>query len=171
MTIPIHGRVPLPIATGATIEQQHANQTLHSLTKSPPSPVGWSRKLYRNLTNLVEQWVTQLLPKNTHTPKPLVTEKGLIGFKVNGIADRLPRALDPWNPIPNHDLILLGMADDYPQRVVSITIGGDTTPISYENGQVVARHLNFGDLRFLNGHLTLANGTKLILQIQIIKAL
>ena len=177
MTTPINGRPSLPSSTPLTSEQlvQHSQQLSYNYEQlSKPAVMGsagWSRKLYRHLTNMIENWMTQLLPRNTYNPKPFMTSQGLSGLKVSGLADRLPREFDPWNPLPNQDLIFLGLDHDYHQLVVSITIGGDTTPVSYEGGQIIARYLNFGSAHFIEGFLTLADGSKIPLHINVFKAL
>jgi hypothetical protein len=177
MTTPIAGRPPLPSTAPLPSEQrvQQSQQLTHNYDQfvkpSVMAPAGWSRKLFKHFTNLIENWMTQLLPRNTYDPKPIKTPQGINGLKATGIADRLPREIDPWNPIPNQDLIFLGIEQDYEKPVVSITIGGDTTPVSHEGDQVVARYLNFGNSRYIEGHLTLADGSKVPLQIHVIKAL
>ncbi|MBK8452868.1 MAG: hypothetical protein WAQ53_08440 [Thiofilum sp.] len=177
MTTPINGRPLLPSSAPLPSEQlaQHSQQLSYNYEQfTKPAvmgPAGWSRKLYRHLTNLIEGWMTQLLPRNTYDPKPIKTPQGLAGLKVSGLADRLAREFDPWNPLPNQDLVFLGLDQDYEQPVVSITIGGDTTPVNHENGQVIARYLNFGALRYIEGELNLADGSKIPLQVHIIKAL
>lgn len=177
MTTPINGRPPLPSTTPLPTEEivNHSHQMSRSYEQfvkpNVMGPAGWSRKLYKHLTNLIENWMTQLLPRNTYDPKPIMNAQKLVGLKATGIADRLSRGFDPWDSNPNQDLIFLGIEQDYEQPVVSITIGGDTTPVNHESGQVVARYLNFGNSRHMEGHLTMADGSKIPLQINVIKAL
>ena len=49
--------------------------------------------------------------------------------QVRGIADRMPRLVDPKNPEPRRDSIFLCEAKDYPAAVIAIEFDNATKPI------------------------------------------
>ncbi|WP_020558283.1 hypothetical protein [Thiofilum flexile] len=179
MTTPIHVNrcPPVPSSTHLPPEPLVTPTPVNDKSFAKSNLMGaigsknWSRRFYYHLAQLIENRIAQLLPRHTYDPKPFKTQQGLSGLKVCGLADRVEHTFDPWNPLPNQDLIFLGLDQDYQQAVVSITIGGDTTPVNHENGQLVARYLNFGSLRYIEGELNLADGSKIPLQVHIVKAL
>jgi len=89
-------------------------------------------------------------------------------LEVRGIADRMPRIIDPHNPFPKRDLVLLGEDKDYPQAVLAIELAGEIKPVFYEGHQVVARNLMLDDQRTpVDGVLLLADGSRLAIRINV----
>lgn len=130
-------------------------------------------KLYHNIGSLlsgIKGQIGELVPELPNLKQPEQTAHGL---KVMGIADRLPRGIDGANVNQSfgRDLIILGTIEDYEQPVRTITIDGHTSDIAIENGQVVARHLEFGGAKAASGYLTLEDGSEVPLDITVITAL
>ncbi|TXH73353.1 MAG: hypothetical protein E6Q85_05875 [Thiothrix sp.] len=91
--------------------------------------------------------------------------------EVRGIADRMPRLVDPEDPFPNKDLILLGEAKDYSSAVIAVQFDDVVKPVFYEGNQVVARHLYLDSTRpSIKGLLVLADGGRIPVTIRVITA-
>ncbi len=84
---------------------------------------------------------------------------------VLAIADRMPTIIEPGQePVPR-DYVILGAASSYPAPVKSITIGAQTTPVTLNNGEYSARGLSLSGAGPLQGYLTLADGSRIPLNI------
>jgi hypothetical protein len=141
------------------------------------------KTLYQHMARLVGNFLQQIVGRedgNQHkSSKP---EQATQRFykpistagqprEVRGIADRMPRLVDPENPFPDKDLILLGEAKDYPSAVIAIQYDETVKPVFYEGNQVVARHLYLDSTRgSIKGLLILADGTRMPVNIRVITA-
>lgn len=141
------------------------------------------KTLYQHMARLVGNFLQQIVGReddNQHkSSKP---EQATQRFykpistagqprEVRGIADRMPRLVDPENPFPDKDLILLGEAKDYPSAVIAIQYDDTVKPVFYEGNQVVARHLYLDSTRgSIKGLLILADGTRMPVNIRVITA-
>ncbi|HPY39295.1 MAG TPA: hypothetical protein PLM98_02160 [Thiolinea sp.] len=142
------------------------------------------KALYQQMARLVGNFLQQMVGREADTNSK---SNGKLEFpthraykpistagqprEVRGIADRMPRLVDPENPFPNKDLILLGEAKDYPAAVIAIQYDDVTKPVFYEGNQVVARHLYLDSTRTqILGQLVLADGGRLPINIRVITA-
>lgn len=142
------------------------------------------KSLYQQLFGLVSQVISQIMGREeageqrdqqqrrskeqaSNTPLAEADETGA-PREVRGIADRMPRIMDPHNPFPKRDLVLLGEDKDYPQAVLAIELAGEIKPVFYEGSQVVARNLMLDDqLTPVEGVLLLADGSRLAIRIHV----
>lgn len=142
------------------------------------------KTLYQQMARLVGNFLQQIVGReddNQHKSSKL--EQATQRFykpistagqprEVRGIADRMPRLVDPENPFPNKDLILLGEAKDYPSAVIAIQYDDTVKPVFYEGNQVVVRHLYLDSTRgSIKGLLILADGARLPVTIRVITAI
>lgn len=138
-----------------------------------PSPQG-NKTLYKHVVSLVNQFINQVMgreemPQSSSGQTQAANSNKL--RQVRGVADRMPRLVDPKNPEPCRDSIFLGEAKDYPAAVIAIEYDGTTKPVFYEGNQIVARHLNLDcEESAIAGKLVLNDGTRLPVEIMIITA-
>ncbi len=146
-----------------------------------PSQGGIHKSLYQQVTRLVSNLLSQIMGREPSRADQQGQTAALSHFaqgraenaprEVRGIADRMPRLVDPENPFPNRDMVFLGEAKDYPEAVIAIEYGENTKPVFYEGNQVIARSLYLDSTRpFLDGQLILADGSRLPIHIRIITA-
>ena len=142
------------------------------------------RTLYQQMARLVGNFLQQITGREDNTEpksdskhefatqrfyKPISTAGQ--PKEVRGIADRMPRLVDPENPFPDKDLILLGEAKDYPSAVIAIQYDETVKPVFYEGNQVVARNLYLDSTRgSIKGLLILADGVRMPITIRVITA-
>ncbi|MGB0847448.1 MAG: hypothetical protein ACPGSM_12030 [Thiolinea sp.] len=134
-----------------------------------------NKTLYRHVVGLVNQFISQVMGRqeenSSSTPPVPVTANNDKPRQVRGVADRMPRLVDPNNPEPRRDSIFLGEAKDYPAAVIAIEYDGSTKPVFYEGNQIVARHLHLDcEKNSVSGKLVLNDGTRLPVEIMIITA-
>ncbi|MEZ5449267.1 MAG: hypothetical protein R3E89_09825 [Thiolinea sp.] len=146
--------------------------------------IGIPKVLYQHITRLVSNFLSQIMGRGQDEQQqrslPNKQRQSLAGnaaanddntLTVRGIADRMPRLVDPENPFPNRDLILLGEARDFPEPVIAIQYGDYIKPVFYEGNQVVARGLYLDCTQSsMDGQLVLADGSRLPVLIKIITA-
>lgn len=158
----------------------------HNLRRHPERFVNFAlpKALYQQMARLVGNFLQQIvgreeeaLYKSNGKPelgtqrfyKPISTAGQ--PREVRGIADRMPRLVDPENPFPDKDLILLGEAKEYPSAVIAIQYDDVVKPVFYEGNQVVARHLHLDSTRSsIKGLLILADGERMPITIRVITA-
>ena len=141
------------------------------------------RTLYQQMARLVGNFLQQIVGREDENQnKSSKPEQAIQRFykpistagqprEVRGIADRMPRLVDPENPFPDKDLILLGEAKEYPSAVIAIQYDETVKPVFYEGNQVVARHLYLDSTRSsIKGLLILADGERLPITIRVITA-
>jgi hypothetical protein len=136
-------------------------------------PLHNNKSLYRHVVAVVNQFISQIMGREgTPEKKAMAETDSLAGVrKVRGIADRMPRLVDPDNPKPEYDSVFLGEAKDYPAPVLAIEYNDITKPVFYEGNQVVARHLYLDCRdRSIQGQLILNDGTRLPIEIMIFTA-
>nr|CAA6822083.1 MAG: Unknown protein [uncultured Thiotrichaceae bacterium] len=137
------------------------------------SPLHSNKSLYRHVVSMVNQFISQIMGREGTTQQMTVDmgDQFVKVRKVRGIADRMPRLVDPDNPKPQNDSVFLGEAKDYPTPVLAIEYNNMTKPVFYEGNQVVARHLhldrNAGEI---SGNLVLNDGSRLPIDIMILTA-
>ncbi|MEZ5479775.1 MAG: hypothetical protein R3E95_20550 [Thiolinea sp.] len=138
------------------------------------SPLHSNKSLYQHVVRLVNHFISQVMGRQqpmadgTETVNP--GSSGAIR-QVRGIADRMPRLVDPDNPYPSRDSIFLGEARDYPAAVIAIEYEGQIKPVFYEGNQVVARHLQLDcDKTSVTGRLILNDGSRIPIDIMIFTA-
>lgn len=144
---------------------------------------GVHKSLYQHLTRLVSNFLSQIMGRDQdEKPRALPNQnkQRLTGslpansnepLVVRGIADRMPRLVNPDDPFPSRDLILLGEARDFPEPVLAVQYGDVIKPVFYEGNQVVARNLYLDCTQpSLDGQLVLADGTRMPVIIKIITA-
>lgn len=137
------------------------------------SPLHSNKSLFRNVVSLVNQFISQVMRREgaTHLTSMADTDQMTEVRKVRGIADRMPRLVDPSNPKPENDSVFLGEAKDYPAPVLAIEYDNMTKPVFYEGNQVVARHLYLDcNEKEISGKLVLNDGTRLPIEIIILTA-
>ncbi len=86
---------------------------------------------------------------------------------VVGFGNRMPVIVPPGQPPIPRDYVLLGDVNSYPAPVQSITIDGQRSAVTEENGRYVARGLSFPQTGALQGYLTLADGSRVPLNITV----
>lgn len=142
------------------------------------------RTLYQHMARLVGNFLQQIVGREeddqhkSNSKQEFATQRFYKPIstagqprEVRGIADRMPRLVDPENPFPSKDLILLGEAKDYPSAVIAIQYDEVIKPVFYEGNQVVARHLYLDSTRSsIKGLLVLADGERIPVMIRIITA-
>lgn len=142
------------------------------------------KALYQQMARLVGNFLQQIVGREEDSQHPNngKPEFGTQRFykpistagqprEVRGIADRMPRLVDPENPFPSKDLILLGEAKDYPSAVIAIQYDDVVKPVFYEGNQVIARHLYLDSTRgSIKGLLVLADGGRVPVTIRVITA-
>lgn len=175
MSTPISGHKPIqppvPPTTTATLHIRPTDvQAVKSVSFEASEPRRL-KKLYKQAGNLFGLFKSQVVGRVHEIPNIKQPEQTNHGLRVTGIADRLPRESHVMNDHTQRDLIMLGQHSDYKHPVASITINGSTMPVANENGQVVARNLDFGGAEHLSGYITLANGERVPLDINVITAL
>lgn len=142
------------------------------------------KALYQQMARLVGNFLQQIVGREDDLPykgdgkpefatqrfyKPISTAGQ--PKEVRGIADRMPRLVDPENPFPDKDLIFLGEAKEYPSAVIAIQYDDQIKPVCYEGNQVVARHLHLDSTRSsIKGILVLADGERLPITIRVLTA-
>ena len=156
-------RIP-PVATREKRRYQYLFQS---------SPLQNNKSLYRHVVGLVNQFLNQVMgregmPLAEAGPTMHNSEKPR---QVRGIADRMPRLVDPKNPEPCRDSIFLGEAKDYPAAVIAIEYNDTTKPVFYEGNQIIARHLTLDcEETSMGGKLILNDGTRVPVEIMILTA-
>ena len=134
------------------------------------SPLQSNKSLLRNVLNMVNKFLQQVMGRD-FMDKQAQSAEQQSPKQVRGIADRMPRLIDPRNPEPSRDSIFLGEARDYPAAVIAIQYKNTTKPVFYEGNQIVARHLNLEcDEPSLPGTLIFNDGTRMPVEIMIITA-
>ncbi len=140
------------------------------------SPLHSDKSLFRNVVSLVNQFISQIMRREGTADFKSMDDMADMREthevrKVRGIADRMPRLVDPSNPKPQNDSVFLGEAKDYPAPVLAIEYNNMTKPVFYEGNQVVARHLYLDcDEKEISGQLVLNDGTRLPIEIMIFTA-
>jgi hypothetical protein len=86
---------------------------------------------------------------------------------VMGFGNRMPVVIRPGETVSPRDYVLLGDVSSYPSNPLSITINGKTTPVTLENGQLVARGLEFPEQGKVEGSLHLDDGSIIPLNIHV----
>lgn len=147
-------------------EQQRYQYLFHA------SPLHNDKSLYRHVVAMVNQFLNQIMRRDEGTPQLKAREYQATEVRqVRGIADRMPRLVDPANPKPQNDSVFLGEAKDYPAPVLAIEYNGMTKPVFYEGNQVVARHLYLDcQEKEIAAKLVLNDGTRLPVDIIIFTA-
>lgn len=186
MLTPIqHGQIPTSHLSG--IEPVLANQyDQRNLRRHSERFVNFAlpKALYQQMARLVGNFLQQIVGreedlshKSNGKPefatqrfyKPISTAGQ--PKEVRGVADRMPRLVDPENPFPEKDLIFLGEAKEYPSAVIAIQYDDQVKPVCYEGNQVVARHLHLDSTRSsIKGLLILADGERLPVSIRVLTA-
>lgn len=169
----LHSTELVPVET---IDKRDSRRQLfeRSLHSSLP------KSLYQQVTRLVSHFLQQIMGREQEEGSR--SKRGLVDLstdqaqpttrEVRGIADRMPRLVDPENPFPHKDLVLLGEAKDYPAAVIAIQFDNQTKPVFYEGNQVVARSLYLDSTKpAIDGQLVLADGSRLPIHIRIITAI
>ena len=170
----------------STIEPVEANQhSQRDLKRHTDRFVNFElpKTLYQQMARLVGNFLQQIVGRedenqNKSSKPEYATQRFYKPIstagqprEVRGIADRMPRLVDPENPFPNKDLILLGEAKDYPSAVIAIQYDDTVKPVFYEGNQVVARHLYLDSTRgSIRGLLILADGERMPVTIRVITA-
>ncbi|MEZ5537296.1 MAG: hypothetical protein R3F02_16925 [Thiolinea sp.] len=137
------------------------------------SPMHSNKSLYRHMVAVVNQFINQIIGREGTPGKKAIADNGhQVGVRqVRGIADRMPRLVDPANPKPEHDSVFLGEARDYPAPVLAIEYNNMTKPVFYEGNQVVARHLYLDcQDKVIQGQLVLNDGTRMPIEILVFTA-
>ncbi|PID34463.1 MAG: hypothetical protein CR976_00125 [Thiotrichales bacterium] len=137
------------------------------------SPLHSDKSLLRNVLSLVNQFLGQIMRREGTAGLKSATdvEDTSEVRKVRGIADRMPRLVDPSNPKPQNDSVFLGEAKDYPVPVLAIEYNDMTKPVFYEGNQVVARHLYLDCAqKEISGQLVLNDGSRLPVEIVVLTA-
>lgn len=137
------------------------------------SPLHNDKSLYRHVVSIVNQFLSQIMRREGMPQLKAMAEEHQATEvrQVRGIADRMPRLVDPTNPKPQNDSIFLGEAKDYPAPVLAIEYDGMTKPVFYEGNQVVARHLYLDcQEKEIAARLVLNDGTRLPVEIVIFTA-
>lgn len=139
-----------------------------------PSPQK-NKTIYQHVVRLVNQFVNQLMGRQQEGQKepeqPRENTQNGKARQVRGIADRMPRLVDPQNPQPRRDSVFIGEARDYPAAVIAIEYDDDTHPVFYEGNQIVARHLNLNsEEATIDGKLILNDGSRMPIEIVVFTA-
>lgn len=137
------------------------------------APVHSNKSLYRHVVAVVNQFISQVMGREGTPEQKLMSDNYSLAEirQVRGIADRMPRLVDPDNPKPECDSVFLGEAQDYPAPVLAIEYNDMVKPVFYEGNQVVARHLYLDCKdRSIAGQLVLNDGTRLPIEIMIFTA-
>lgn len=133
-----------------------------------------NKSLYQHVVRLVNHFINQVMGREEQPTKQFNegdTDKNSKPRQVRGIADRMPRLVDPNNPEPRRDSVFIGEAKDYPAAVIAIEYDGNTHPVFYEGNQIVARHLNLdSEEPSIEGKLILNDGSRSPIEIVIITA-
>lgn len=139
------------------------------------------RQLYQHMVRLINQFIHQVMGREqqeegsqtqTATEKTQATTTGAQTRVVRGIADRMPRLVDPQNPFPARDSIFLGAASDYPEAVLAIQYNDQLKAVVYEGSQLIARGVQLDtDRPMVAGKLILTDGSTVPIQIQVIMAI
>lgn len=137
------------------------------------APLHHNKSLYRHVVTMVNQFLNQIMGRAGESQQQAKAENNSLTDvrRVRGIADRMPRLVDPDNPKPEHDTVFLGEAKDYPAPVLAIEYNNMTKPVFYEGNQVVARHLYLDcNNRSIQGQLILNDGSRLPVEIMVLTA-
>ncbi|PID49138.1 MAG: hypothetical protein CR991_07880 [Proteobacteria bacterium] len=171
------------LSVGMPINKRHQKRDLLLRQNLIPN-----KSLYKQIVGMVSQMISQILGReavdeqkqsksrfqslHSADQEPSLSEDEAPNLReVRGIADRMPRTLDPHNPFPKRDLVLLGEAGDYPEPVIAIDVAGQLKPVFYEGHQVIARNLFLDDQRNpVEGRLLLSNGKQMPIRINVITA-
>lgn len=146
-------------------------------------PLQKNKTIYQHVVRMVSQFINQITGRqqeqqsqgskynkfnNTIEQR---SEQQNKPRQVRGIADRMPRLVDPENPRPRRDSVFIGESKDYPAAVIGIEYNGDTHPVFYEGNQIVARHLHLdSEENPIDGQLILNNGHRFPIEIIVITA-
>ena len=179
--------------------QNHLKTTeLQEATKSAPvperekkrhqylfqsQPLQKNKTIYQHVVRMVSQFINQITGRQqeqqlqgskynkTHNATEQYSEQQSKPRQIRGIADRMPRLVDPENPKPRRDSVFIGESKDYPAAVIGIEYDGDTHPVFYEGNQIVARHLHLdSEEASIDGQLILNDGRRFPVEIIVITA-
>ena len=137
-----------------------------------------NKTIYQQVVKLVNQFINQVTGRQQEQQsrgKPDnpndATEQHAKLRQIRGIADRMPRLVDPDNPKPRNDSIFIGEAKDYPAAVIGIEYDGNTHPAFYEGNQIVVRHIHLDSEKpSIEGRLIMDDGSRFPVEITVITA-
>ena len=136
-----------------------------------------NKTIYQHIVKLVNRFITQIMGRQSENPQALNNQDSSDKAQNNkprqirGIADRMPRLVDPQNPKPHRDSVFIGEAKDYPVAVIAIEYDNNVHPVFYEGNQIVARHLHLdSEEASIDGQLILNDGRRFPVEIIVITA-
>lgn len=129
---------------------------------------GYPREMYIDYSQQMADEELSISASNLHPmlyPAPPVhtyPTRDVIGF-----GNRMPAIVPPGQAQLPRDYVLLGKVSSYPAPPVTITVDGQTSKVLRENGDYVARGLNFPQEGRIEGYLTLADQSRVPLNITV----